>query len=62
MIYEILIFNKSLTQWLMDNPEADEALLQYSPPLYQLSYRKILWGDTLDEDWTQDLGSIRPTL
>ena len=32
----------------------------YSPPLYQLSYRET--GNTLDEDRTHDLGFIRPTL
>ncbi len=48
----------------MDDPEADEAPLQstmkpyHSPPLYQLSYYKILWGVTLDEDWTHDLNFI----
>jgi hypothetical protein len=31
----------------------------YSPPLYQLSYRKLRWGVTLDEDQTHNLGFIR---
>jgi hypothetical protein len=46
----------------MDNSDADEALLQYSSPLYQLGYHENLWGVTLDGDQTQDLGFIRSTL
>ena len=42
----------------MDDSEA--AKHYYSPPLYQLSYCKILWGITLDEDRLMTLGLLDP--
>ena len=39
--------------------DSEDAKPYYSPP-YQLSYRKILWGITLDKDRLMTLGLLDP--